>query len=142
MSLNVLIVDDSKTIRLMIKKALTMVVPDLGEVLEAGDGFAALAAIASFTDHSVDLILADINMPRMNGVELVKRLKAHSETSEVPIVMITSEGSRDRLEELTECGVAAYIRKPFRAEKLREVLQEIVEVGDDSNVEETSGIDF
>lgn len=142
MSLNVLIVDDSKTIRLMIKKALTMVVPDLGEVLEAGDGFAALAAIASFTDHSVDLILADINMPRMNGVELVKKLKANAEMSEVPIVMITSEGSQDRLEELTECGVAGYIRKPFRAEKLREVLQEIVEVGDDSNVEETSGIDF
>jgi len=87
MTVNVLIADDSATIRAVIKKALSLCIPQLGEVHEASDGIAALATLA---DHQVDVVLVDINMPRMNGIELVKKMKQDSSTAALPVVPPTS----------------------------------------------------
>jgi len=139
MMLNVLIVDDSATIRAMIKKALTLSITELGQVHEAGDGIAALAVLA---DHSVDVVLMDINMPKLNGLQLIKKLKEDPETANLPVVVISTEGSTERVEQLKQQGISAYLRKPFRPEQLREILHEILEISDDSSAKQPAGCDF
>ena len=139
MSLNVLIVDDSATIRIMIRKALALCLPQLDQVYEAGDGIEALALLA---DYKVHLVLLDVNMPRMNGLQLAKKLKEDPATTDLPVVVISTEGSDERLNELKQCKVAGYVRKPFRPEQLREVLHEALELHDDRTAEQSVGCDF
>jgi two-component system, chemotaxis family, chemotaxis protein CheY len=124
MAYNVLIVDDSNTMRKVILKALTISGFDLGDCLEAENGKEALMVLDS---HWVDLILTDLNMPVMNGWELVQQLKDNSTYAEIPVVLITTEGSETRLRELFELGVKDYIQKPFHPETLRDVLTRILE---------------
>lgn len=137
--MNVLIVDDSSTIRAVIKKALGLCIPHLEQVHEAGDGLAALAVLA---DHKVDVMLIDINMPRMNGLQLAKKVRQDPNIADLPIVVVSTEGSDERLGELKEYNIAGYIRKPFRPEQLREVLQNVLELDNDSRVEQSVGYDF
>jgi len=139
MTVNVLIADDSATIRAVIKKALSLCIPQLGEVHEASDGIAALATLA---DHQVDVVLVDINMPRMNGIELVKKMKQDSSTAALPVVIISAEATDERLAELANCDIAGYIRKPFRPEQLRQTVYQILEISDDSAVGQHAGCDF
>ncbi|NLX05152.1 MAG: response regulator [Phycisphaerae bacterium] len=139
MKLDVLIVDDSATIRALITKALRLSVPDLGDVHEASDGIATLAMLA---DHTVDLVLMDINMPRLNGMQLLKRLRDNPKLSTLPVVVISTEGSQERLAELDEFGIAGYLRKPFRPEQLRQVVNQIMEFSDDGKPQEPDGGDF
>jgi len=138
MILNVLIVDDSATIRSMINKALSLCVPQLGQVHEAADGIAALAVLA---DNKVDVVLMDVNMPRMNGLQLAKKLKEDPSTADLPVIVISTEGSDERLDELKEYDVAGYIRKPFRPEQLRKALHEALEFGDPRSAMRAEGPD-
>ncbi len=124
MAYNVLIVDDSNTMRKVILKALTLSGFELGDCLEAGNGQEALIVLDS---HWVDLILTDLNMPVMNGWELVHHLKDNPTYAEIPVVLITTEGSETRLRELFELGIKDYIQKPFHPETLRDVLTRILE---------------
>lgn len=124
MAYNVLIVDDSSTMRKVILKALTISGFSLGNCLEAGNGQEALQVLDSCW---VDLILTDLNMPVMNGWDLVHRLKENPIFAEIPVVLITTEGSETRLRELFELGVKDYIQKPFHPETLRDVLTRILE---------------
>ncbi len=140
MSVNIMIVDDSVTIRMMIKKALYISLGDeLGQVYEANDGISALAQIA---DNNMDLLMIDLNMPRMNGVQLISRLKTNPKYSEIPIVVISTEGSEQRIKELEEMGISGYIRKPFRPEQIREILSNILEVCYESQSADDDGCDF
>jgi two-component system chemotaxis response regulator CheY len=124
MAYNVLIIDDSQTMRKVIRKALTLSGFDLGDCLEAGNGKEALEILDT---HWIDLVLTDLNMPVMNGWELVHRLKDHPTYVGIPVVLITTEGSETRLQELFDLGVRDYIKKPFHPETLRDVLTRIME---------------
>ncbi len=123
MSRDILIVDDSATIRAMIKKAVGMIGLDVGDVYEAGNGMEALAQLA---DHPMAAVLADINMPVMNGVQLVSAIRRQASLKETPVVIVSTEGSEQRIQELEGQGIAGFIRKPFRPEQLREVLEPIL----------------
>ncbi len=127
---DILIVDDSATIRAMIKKAIGMIGLDVGEIYQAANGMEALAQMA---DHQMAAVIADINMPVMNGVQLVSSMRRHGSLKETPVIIVSTEGSDQRIAELEGQGIAGYIRKPFRPEQLREVLEPILGVRDEQD---------
>ncbi len=123
MALNVLIVDDSDVIRAMIARTLTLAQIPLGEVYQAANGREAL----SMLDESwVDLVLADINMPVMSGAEMLERMRANPRTADVPVVVVSTEGATKRIESLMRLGVAAWIRKPFTPEEIRDAVTKVM----------------
>jgi two-component system chemotaxis response regulator CheY len=124
MAYNVLIVDDSQTMRTVIKKTVAISGFEIGECWEAGDGQEALEVL---NEHWVDIILTDLNMPRMNGLELVQALKTADATRHIPVVLITTEGSEPRIQEAYALGIAGYIQKPFYPEAIRDALNKIME---------------
>ena len=119
MPLDVLIVDDSAAIRKILQRVLVQADVKLGQVHEANDGVEALEKLKTQT---VGLILSDINMPNMDGIELLGKLKGHEAFRTVPIVMITTEGSQDRVMQALQLGAAGYVKKPFTAEQIKEKL--------------------
>jgi len=123
MGVNILIVDDSNTMRAVIKRTLAISGLDVGEVYEASNGIEALARMAS---HPVGVVLLDINMPVMNGVQLVKRIRDDPRLREIPVIITSTEGSEARIEELMRAGARGYVRKPFRPEQLRDALTPFV----------------
>ncbi|MFA5864564.1 MAG: response regulator [Phycisphaerae bacterium] len=139
MSINVLIVDDSMTIRAMIKKALSLSIPELGEVHEAENGIMALARL---TQTSMDLVLTDINMPRMDGVQLIAKMKQIPKLAGIPVVVISTDGSTERIRDLETLGIRGYLHKPFRPEQLKEVLSHILEISHDDQVVQSGNCDF
>ncbi len=128
MALNILVVDDSETVRSIILKTLTLSGLELNHPLQASNGKEALALLR---DNWVDLVLTDINMPDMGGVELIEHMKKDEVLKTIPVVVVSTEGSATRIEELKEKGVRAYIRKPFTPEKIREVLDDVLGTGHD-----------
>ncbi|WP_169852941.1 response regulator [Anaerohalosphaera lusitana] len=119
MSNNILIVDDSVLMRAALKRTIDMVDLEIGSVFEAGDGEEALAVIEK---ERVDLILSDLNMPNIGGVELVEKLKHDERYAQIPIVVISTESSEVRVEDLMEQGVSDFLHKPFRPNEFRDVL--------------------
>jgi two-component system chemotaxis response regulator CheY len=91
---------------------------------EAGDGQEALAVMAL---HRIDLVLSDINMPKMDGLQLLASLKASPQWQKVPVVMITTEGGETKVAEAVRLGAAGYVRKPFTADQIKEKLVGILE---------------
>lgn len=114
---NVLIVDDSSTMRKIISRSLRQAGLPVEEIYEAGDGIEGLNSLGS---NKVNLILSDINMPNMDGLEFIKQVRANGNT--VPIVMITTEGGEDILREALNNGASDSIKKPFTPEQLNEKL--------------------
>jgi two-component system chemotaxis response regulator CheY len=114
---NILIVDDSSTMRKIIARSLRQAGIDVDEIIEAGDGIEGLNAI---NGKKIDLILSDINMPNMDGLEFVKALRGQG--CKVPIVMITTEGGEDIINEAIASGANGNIRKPFTPDQLQEKL--------------------
>jgi two-component system, chemotaxis family, chemotaxis protein CheY len=129
MSYNVLIVDDSRTMRSVIRKALCVSGFQVGEFLEAGNGQEALDLLSK---NWVDLILSDIHMPVMDGFGFLRALRAEECWMDLPVVMITTEANASRLEEAMSLGATGYIRKPFTPEKIRAFLQELMGEKDDA----------
>lgn len=115
--LKVLIVDDSAVMRKIVERALRQAGLDLGEVLEAGNGAEALVEVQK---GSLDIILSDINMPVMDGLEFLKNLANIESAKGVPVVMITTEGSEARVAEALSSGAKAYLRKPFAPEQIKQ----------------------
>ena len=126
MPLNVLIVDDSSVMRAMIIKTIRMSGLDLGEVYQAGNGQEGLDAARG---NWVDLGVADINMPVMNGEEMIDRMKADPELTDLPTIVISTEGSVTRIERLESKGVK-FIHKPFTPEIIRDSIQALTGIGD------------
>jgi len=124
MAYNVLIVDDSQTMRRVIQKSVALSGFELGDCWEAGDGREALQILRS---HWVDLILADINMPVMNGLEMLRELSKDEMYRSVPVILITTEGSEKWQDEAQALGIKGYIQKPFHPETIRSVLTRIME---------------
>lgn len=115
---NILIVDDSSTMRKIISRSLRQAGLPVDEIFEAGDGIEGLNVIAS--GKTINLILSDINMPNMDGLEFVKAVRANGYG--MPIVMITTEGGEDVIAEAMASGAKDSIKKPFTPEQLNEKL--------------------
>jgi two-component system, chemotaxis family, chemotaxis protein CheY len=117
MSIRALIIDDSSVMRKIIERSLRQAGIDLSDVLQAGNGAEALSMLK---DGPVDLILCDINMPVMDGIEFIKQLPGVENAKNVPVVMITTEGSEAHVVQALSCGARGYIRKPFTPEQVKE----------------------
>lgn len=115
--LRVLIVDDSSVMRKIVERSLRQAGLELAEVLEAGNGVEGLAEAQK---GNLDLILSDINMPSMDGIEFLRNLAGVEVAKGVPVVMITTEGSEARVVEALSIGAKGYIRKPFTSEQVKE----------------------
>jgi two-component system chemotaxis response regulator CheY len=116
-SIRALIVDDSSVMRKIVERSLRQAGIDLKQAVEAGNGAEALAAL---TENPVDIILCDINMPIMDGLEFVKQLSGVANAKGVPVVMITTEGSEAQVVQAISAGARGYIRKPFTADQVRD----------------------
>jgi len=112
-----LIVDDSSVMRKIIERSLRQAGIDLEKVVEAGNGAEALGVLRA---NRVDLILCDINMPVMDGLEFVRQMATEENAKGVPVVMITTEGSESHVVEALSCGARGYIRKPFTPDQVKE----------------------
>jgi two-component system, chemotaxis family, chemotaxis protein CheY len=123
MALNILIVDDSETVRAIIAKTLKMAQVPVGELYNAANGKEALEVLG---ENWVDLVFSDINMPVMGGVEMIEQMCADNLMKTIPVVVVSTEGSTTRMEELKAKGVRAYIRKPFTPELVRNVVTDIM----------------
>lgn len=122
--IRVLIVDDSAVMRKIVERSLRQAGIELQEVLEAGNGVEGLAAIQQC---AVDLILSDINMPAMDGLEFLQGLRTLDNAKDTPVVMITTEGSESRVVEALTAGARGYIRKPFTPDQVKERVTPLLE---------------
>jgi two-component system chemotaxis response regulator CheY len=116
-ALRVLIVDDSSVMRKIVDRSLRQAGLELKEVYEASNGVEALARVQQ---TRVDLILTDINMPSMDGLELVRQLQAVENAQGVPIVMVTTEAGESYVVQALSSGARGYIRKPFSPDQIKE----------------------
>jgi len=117
--LDVLIVDDSAAIRKILQRVLRQADLPLGEVYEAGDGVEALKALST---QKVDLVFADVNMPNMDGLQLLGNIKGAEQWKHIPVIMVTTEGSESKVMAAANLGAVGYVRKPFSAEQFRTCL--------------------
>jgi two-component system, chemotaxis family, chemotaxis protein CheY len=117
MSIRALIVDDSSVMRKIVERSLRQAGLDLNKVFESGNGAEALSVLA---DNQVDLILCDINMPVMDGIEFIKKLPEVPNAKDVPVVMITTEGSESQVVLALSFGARGYIRKPFTPDQVKD----------------------
>jgi two-component system chemotaxis response regulator CheY len=111
-----LIVDDSSVMRKIVERSLRQAGISLSQVFEAAMG----QRLNVLSEHRVDLILCDINLPVMDGLEFIKQLPAVAKAKNVPLLMITTEGSEAHVVQALSCGTRGYIRKPFTAEQVKE----------------------
>lgn len=112
-----LIVDDSSVMRKIVERALRQAGLELLVVHEAGSGTEGLDLLRA---QPVDLILSDINMPSMDGLEFLRQIRVQNLAPGVPVVMITTESSEEHVKQAIEAGARGYIRKPFTAEQVKE----------------------
>ncbi len=120
MKLNILVVDDSSTMRSMVKKILSMTGLPIGEFYEAGNGQEGLDQLKA---HWVDLIMVDLNMPVMGGLEMIQHVKESDDHKNIPIVVVSTESSQTRISDIISRGIH-FIHKPFRPEAVREIILE------------------
>jgi two-component system chemotaxis response regulator CheY len=123
MSYRILVVDDSPVSRKIVCKAVSMSGLDVGEIVEASNGREALEVVGKTW---VDIVLADINMPVMGGVEMVAEMAKSDFMSATPVVIISSEKGEARMAELQGMGVSAYLAKPFRPEQIKQVVGDLL----------------
>ena len=123
MAYSVLIVDDSPVMRSFIKRIMRLSGFEVGECWEASNGEEALEELKQ---HAVDVILTDINMPRMNGEELLRRLEQAGTLRSVPTLVVSTDATKNRILRMLSLGAEGYVTKPFSPETLREELDRIL----------------
>ena len=124
MQADILVVDDSAAIRKILQRVLRQTGLSIGAIYEAGDGQEALDLLQA---NPVSLILSDINMPKMDGLQLLAAIKAIPEWGAIPVVMITTEGGEAKVSEAVRLGAAGYVRKPFTADQIKEKLAGVLQ---------------
>ena len=140
MSFNVMIVDDSAVMRNVIQRVLNLSGFDIGKIFQAGNGKEALDEMEK---NWVDVILTDLNMPVMNGWEMLEAMKKNPTTSDIPVIIISTESRADRIDDLQKKGAAGYIAKPFRPEDIKNVISNALGVSaDGENAGDSSEFDF
>ena len=122
MSLKILTVDDSKTIRMIVKKAFK---PYDCILLEGENGVEGLAAASK---EKPDLIVLDITMPVMTGVEMLEKLKSEPSLKEIPVIMLTAESGKENVMQIVKMGVKDYMVKPFKGDQLIERVSRIIKL--------------
>ena len=122
MTVDVLVVDDSSSIRSMVARTIQMCDLPIGEIYEACNGKEGLDVLAR---EKVDIVLVDVNMPVMGGLEMIERMGEMPEFAEMPVVVVSVEWSEPRMSDLQAKGVK-FIHKPFEPERIQEVLSEIL----------------
>ena len=120
MTPDLLIVDDSLAIRKILQRTLRQAGFTLGNVYEAGDGQEALEVLRT---HKVELILTDVNMPNMDGLQLLGHVKAHDDWKSLPVFVISTEGGQSKVIEAVRLGASGYLRKPFTADQIKDRLE-------------------
>jgi two-component system, chemotaxis family, chemotaxis protein CheY len=124
MDSDILVVDDSAAIRKILQRVLRQTDMAIGAIHEAGDGE---EAVESLKVHSVQLVLSDINMPKMDGLQLLAAIKNSTAWRHIPVVMITTEGGETKVGEAVRLGAAGYVRKPFTADQIKEKLSGLLD---------------
>lgn len=125
MALTVMIVDDSPVMRTFIRRAMRLAGFDQADYLGASEGREALAQLRA---RPVDVILTDINMPGMNGEELLQELERDGALRSIPVVVISTDATRDRVHRMLALGAQGYLAKPFSPEALREEIERVLGV--------------
>jgi two-component system chemotaxis response regulator CheY len=121
--LKVLVVDDSKIMRRMVVRSLELSGLAVSEVHEAESGAEALEVLHRAW---IDVVLCDVHMPKMTGVELVRKMSEDRLTSDVPIVMVSSDRNQAQMDELQRLGVRGYVVKPFQPETLARTVEQVL----------------
>jgi two-component system chemotaxis response regulator CheY len=120
---SILIVEDSATTRALIKA----VIDEMGDftIVEAASGFEALKLLPV---QQFDLVVTDINMPDINGLELINFIKTNPQYSEIPLIIVSTERSEEDKKRGIALGAMAYITKPFKAHELQEVIKQAIKI--------------
>jgi two-component system, chemotaxis family, chemotaxis protein CheY len=129
MAFNILVVDDSAVMRTMILRTVAMTGVAIGDVHQAGNGQEALKVLET---EWIDLALVDINMPVMNGEELIERVRENPLTRDLAIIVVSTESSEARIDLIKRQG-AKFVHKPFTAEALRQTILGVTGVSDEHN---------
>ena len=129
MAFNILIVDDSAIIRKMISRTLHLASVPVGDIFQAENGRDALGILGC---NWIDLVLADINMPVMDGMTMLETMHEDDVLRHIPVVVISTEGSETKIEKLWQKGMKAFIKKPFMPETIREVIHQVLGEWDDT----------
>lgn len=120
----ILIVDDSATMRKIIMRVLRQADFKADTILEAGNGVEGLERLVS--DPDIQLILSDINMPEMNGIDFVKAVRTKHDAGAMPMLMITTEGGEAMVQNALDSGANGYVTKPFTPESIRAELDKVL----------------
>ncbi len=123
MAFSILVVDDSLPMRAVIKKTVKAAGYSNANFLEAENGQKALELLKV---NWVDIVITDFNMPEMNGLEMISQIKSNELFDQIPVVVISTEGSQEKVDEFIEKGASGYIKKPFSPEQLRDVLVQLL----------------
>jgi two-component system chemotaxis response regulator CheY len=123
--LRALIVDDSSVMRKIVERSLRQAGLELKQVHEAGSGVEGLEVLRL---NTVDLILSDINMPAMDGLEFLRQIRLQNLAAGVPVVMITTESSEEHVKQAIQAGARGYIRKPFTPDQVKERVLPLVKM--------------
>jgi two-component system chemotaxis response regulator CheY len=118
-NMKILIVDDFASMRRIVKNTLKKI--GFKNILEADDGTTALAMLK---EQKIDLILADWNMPKMSGLELLKKVKQDNTLKTIPVLMVTAEAQKENVIEAIQAGVSNYIVKPFTPDSMKQKLEQ------------------
>jgi two-component system chemotaxis response regulator CheY len=143
MAFNLLIVDDSNSMRTVVRKIVGLTGLEVNQILEADNGRKALDILGG---NWVDAVILDINMPEMNGLELLKQMSEDSVMKNIPVVMMTTEASEAHMKTAFELGAKGFIRKPFVPEELRKMLLGVLGFDEKGSYGEhqgdSEGVDF
>jgi len=116
-------VDDSAVTREVMARTIRMSGIPLGTIYQAANGAEALQVIER---EWLDMVFTDINMPVMDGLQLVAAMQERAEWERLPVVVVSTEGSKNRMEELEKRGISGYIRKPFTPEQVADMIQKVM----------------
>ena len=130
MKLNVMIVDDSPAMRAFIRRVLDLSGLEIDLCLQASNGEEALGLLNT---NWVDVVLTDINMPTMDGEELLRRMAAHAMLREIPVLVISTDRTECRIQKMLSLGAKVYVTKPFTPETLREQLERCLGVTNETD---------
>jgi len=128
MAYSVLIVDDSQSMRKFVRRVMDLSGFEVGSCWDAANGAEALALLRT---HPVDIILTDINMPEMNGEEFVAELERHDAYRAIPVVVVSTDATENRIRRMIQIGARGYVVKPFSPEALRSELERVLGVAHD-----------
>ena len=132
MSFSILIVDDSLPMRGVLKKTFRAAGYGGSSFLEAKDGKQALETLR---ENWVDIVITDFNMPVMDGLTMIQEMKKDNLFKDIPVVVVSTEGSQEKISQFLEQGASGYVTKPFTPEQIRDILVQLLGETDEENVD-------